>query len=193
MIRKVIESVGIITLLFTILGVVTAIDWSNMTPSTYYVSAIGISIISISLVCSVFRVYGFLKLTLKFMFIISCVLFIFTTIIFFFFSQFFTETLNFPSHFWAVVSLYSIPAICAEGALFNFFFYYPPWSMAKSNITIPAWYGWIFVTYASCAILINFLAIFKVITPHTHIMSARIILSIALCGYIIIYKKLRTI
>lgn len=193
MIRKLVEIVGVITLLFTILGVITTINWTLMTSVTFIIATTGITLIILSLTGSLLRIIGFEKNLASIMLGISIALFIFSAITFFLSPRYFTEMLMYPTHFWGIVSLYSIPAICAEGALFNFFFYFPPWRLTTSTIKIPSWYGFVFIAYATLAILINFLALLKYITPSTHIIFARTILIIASMGYIYIYRKIRAL
>lgn len=108
-------------------------------------------------------------------------------------SEYLFWAINLPIEFWFRVSIYSIPAICTEGAAFTLFLAaYKKFPKSFSRKTLLLSIG--FIIYAVSTIVMNFLAINYVIPVESHVLFSHVSISwviIITIAYIFLEKNIQ--
>ncbi len=146
----------------------------------------------IVMVCTIYRKF-FLKfgITPKVLTIMGLVLLLAGSSMAFHSPEYFTWAVHLPVMFWLRVSIYSIPAICMDGATFTLFIVWFENTMKHRPVRENLLTEIAFVMYASFTITANFLAINFKIPVSEHILLSKVvticIIGITL-GYVVILK-----
>jgi hypothetical protein len=181
--KKILEISGTITLILSILGLtdISTTSWQLLSTATLWCVGIGAALAIISIAITIAELTG-KHIPVRLRSAQTAILMVFGAIVFFCLPEYLTETKALQENFWAIVSIYSLPAICVEGALFNMFFYH-------SNKGDRKIYEYLFTAYATFAVGINFVSLSQVITTDQHILWARLVIIVAIMAFTIVKSR----
>ena len=168
---KYLEKIGNLVLLLVFVAIIR-MPYFEMFSLDYKILIITMSICTgILCISSLFRNF-FNIFSKKFLVVLGFILLVQGIIVFYFFTGYFYHTLQLPIPFWYVVSLYSLPAICVEGAIMTHFIMFQDFIEKEK---IKKLFTLLFILYAGFAIGTNFLVLFKIIHVWDHVLFSRVI------------------
>lgn len=188
-ILRIIEIIGLIVLLL----IITAISGMKIEVHSQpvFVSLIALSVmVIISIFLSIGRI---LRLTrgIKNLIISGFVLLLSGGLVMIFIPEFFNIMKNIPYSYWHKVSVYSLPAVCIEGGLFNLFQAHVLSSRKttkRENVFLFSG----FLVYAITAVSINFFALSEVVSIKEQLMfSKNILLMTIIISFVVYLKNIR--